>query len=76
MTRTVTIRKIPRRQARSIAAALAALTMPPASASAQTIEQKAQLCTACHGESGAGDGVMAAAVKAEFPPMDGNAQSG
>jgi len=33
-------------------------------------------CAACHGESGAGDGVMAAAVKAEFPPMDGNAQSG
>jgi cytochrome c553 len=40
------------RQARSMVAALTALTMLPASASAQTIEQKAQLCTACHGENG------------------------
>jgi cytochrome c553 len=41
-----------RRQARCIVAGLAALTMLPASAGAQTIEQKAQLCTACHGENG------------------------
>ena len=41
-----------RRQARRIVAALAALTMLPASVRAQTIEQKAQLCTACHGENG------------------------
>ncbi|HEY4408088.1 MAG TPA: c-type cytochrome [Xanthobacteraceae bacterium] len=36
-----------------IAAALAAaLAMLPASAGAQTVEQKAQVCTACHGDSG------------------------
>jgi cytochrome c553 len=41
-----------RRQARHIVVALAALTLLPASTGAQTIEQKAQLCTACHGENG------------------------
>jgi cytochrome c553 len=35
-----------------VAALAAALTMPSGSAGAQTIEQKAQVCTACHGESG------------------------
>ncbi len=39
-------------RARAIAAVLAAMAMLPGSARAQTIEQKAQLCTACHGESG------------------------
>jgi cytochrome c553 len=53
MKRTATIRETARRQARGIVAALAAaLTMLPGFAGAQTIEQKAQLCTACHGESG------------------------
>jgi cytochrome c553 len=41
-----------RRQARCIVAGLAVVTLLPASAGAQTIEQKAQLCTACHGENG------------------------
>jgi cytochrome c553 len=40
-------------RARGIAAALAAaLALLPGSVRAQTVEQKAQLCTACHGESG------------------------
>jgi cytochrome c553 len=53
MKRTVKIREIARRQACGIVAALAAaLTMLPGSAGAQTVEQKVQLCTACHGESG------------------------
>jgi cytochrome c553 len=47
------IRKTARRQACGIVTTLAAaLIMLPGSAGAQTIEQKAQLCTACHGESG------------------------
>jgi cytochrome c553 len=38
---------------RSVAAALsAALALLPASMRAQPVEQKAQLCTACHGENG------------------------
>jgi cytochrome c553 len=49
----MTIREIERRHARGILAALAAaLAVLPGPAGAQTIEQKAQLCTACHGESG------------------------
>jgi cytochrome c553 len=48
------MRKIARRQARGIlVASTMALAMPPGSAGAQTVEQKAQLCTACHGDSGA-----------------------
>jgi cytochrome c553 len=39
--------------ARGIAALAAALALMPASVPAQTVEQKAQLCTACHGENGA-----------------------
>jgi cytochrome c553 len=40
-------------RAHRIAAALAAaLALMPASMRAQTVEQKAQLCTACHGERG------------------------
>jgi cytochrome c553 len=47
-------RETARRHARGMVAALAAaLTLPPGSVGAQTIDQKAQLCTACHGESGA-----------------------
>jgi cytochrome c553 len=53
MTRTVTIRETARRHAGGFVAALAAaLTLLPGSVGAQTIEQKAQLCSACHGESG------------------------
>jgi cytochrome c553 len=49
----MTMRETARRRAGGIVAALAAaLTMLPGSVGAQTIEQKAQLCTACHGESG------------------------
>jgi hypothetical protein len=33
-------------------------------------------CATCHGEGGAGDGVMSASVKKEFPSMDGKMQSG
>jgi cytochrome c553 len=41
------------RRSRGFAAALAAaLALLPVSVRSQTIEQKAQLCTACHGESG------------------------
>ena len=54
MKQPVAIRKTVCRHARHIAAALAAaLALLPGSLAAQTIEQKAQLCTACHGESGA-----------------------
>jgi cytochrome c553 len=53
MKKTPTTRATARRQARGIVAALAAaLAMLPGTASAQAVEQKAQLCTACHGESG------------------------
>jgi cytochrome c553 len=53
MKRPVTIRKTARRPICGVVAALAgALTTPPGSAQAQTVEQKAQLCGACHGESG------------------------
>ena len=49
----MTIREIERRHARGILAALAAvLAVLPGPAGAQTIDQKAQLCSACHGESG------------------------
>jgi cytochrome c553 len=51
---TVTTRETVRRQTCGILAVLAAaLTMTPRSVQAQTIEQKTQLCSACHGESGA-----------------------
>jgi cytochrome c553 len=53
MKKTPTIPETARRQARGIVAALAAaLAMLPGTAGAQAVEQKAQLCTACHGESG------------------------
>jgi cytochrome c553 len=54
MKRTMTIRETALRHTPAIVAALAAaLVLLPGSVGAQTIEQKAQLCTACHGESGA-----------------------
>jgi cytochrome c553 len=53
MNRSVTIRDTARPHAPSLIAALAlALAALPGSAGAQTIEQRAQLCAACHGESG------------------------
>jgi cytochrome c553 len=52
MKRTVVIRDIASRHAGVIVAALTLVALPQ-SAGAQSIEQKAQLCTACHGESGA-----------------------
>src|SRR4029077_12507715 len=53
MKRSVTIRDTARRPARGIVAALAmAITALSGFVGAQTIEQKAQLCSACHGESG------------------------
>jgi cytochrome c553 len=53
MKRALTIRETACRQARGILVALAAaLTLLPGSAGAQAIEQKAQLCSACHGENG------------------------
>jgi cytochrome c553 len=53
MKRSVTIRDTARPHAPGLVAALAwALAALPGSAGAQTIEQKAQLCAACHGESG------------------------
>jgi cytochrome c553 len=48
--RSTMIRETARRHAGVVAAL--ALAMLPSSAGAQTIEQKAQLCIACHGESG------------------------
>jgi cytochrome c553 len=54
MKKTVTIRGTVRPQACGILAVLAAaLMIAPGSVQAQTIEQKAQLCSACHGENGA-----------------------
>jgi cytochrome c553 len=53
MKRSVTTRGTVRRQACGILVVLAAAPMMvPESVEAQTIEQKAQLCTACHGENG------------------------
>src|ERR1700686_506707 len=53
MTTSVTLRKATRRHAHAIVATLTiALTAPLSSAVAQTVEQKAQLCSACHGDSG------------------------
>jgi cytochrome c553 len=51
--KTMTSSENARSRGPDIAAALAAaLAMLPASAGAQTVEQKAQVCTACHGDSG------------------------
>jgi cytochrome c553 len=53
MKRTTMIRDSARLHASGILAVLMmALAALPSSAGAQTVEQKAQLCTACHGESG------------------------
>src|SRR5260370_7352498 len=52
MRKTVTIRGTVRPQARGIVVALAVALTLPGSAGAQTVEQKAQLCSACHGDSG------------------------
>jgi cytochrome c553 len=53
MKRTTMIRDSARPRASGILAALMmALAALPGSAGAQTVEQKAELCTACHGESG------------------------
>jgi cytochrome c553 len=53
MKRAATISQTARRHARVVASLATALAMLPAFAGAQTVEQKAQLCTACHGDSGA-----------------------
>jgi cytochrome c553 len=50
MKQTVLIRDAARR--RTVAALAAALMLFPGSAGAQSVDAKAQLCTACHGESG------------------------
>jgi cytochrome c553 len=53
MKRTTMIRDSARPRARSILSALMmGLAALPVSAGAQTVDQKAQLCTACHGDSG------------------------
>jgi cytochrome c553 len=53
MKRAAAIHKVALGHLHRIAAALAAaLALLPGSISAQTVEQKAQLCAACHGESG------------------------
>jgi cytochrome c553 len=53
MKRTAMIRDVARRHGRAIVSVLTmALAGPFGSAGAQTIEQKAQLCSACHGDSG------------------------
>jgi cytochrome c553 len=53
MKRTTMIRDGARLHASGILAVLMmALAALPSSAGAQTVEQKAQLCTACHGDSG------------------------
>ncbi len=51
MKQTVMFRDAARRHARVVAPATA-LTALSGPAGAQTVDQKAQLCTACHGESG------------------------
>jgi cytochrome c553 len=54
MKRTLPTRETGRRHSGGVVAALAvALTLLPGAAGAQTVEQKAQLCSTCHGESGA-----------------------
>ena len=53
MTTSATIRKVARRHAQTILTTLTiALAAPLGSALAQTVGQKAQLCSACHGENG------------------------
>jgi cytochrome c553 len=53
MIRSVTDRKATRRHAHPIVTTLTiALAALPLCARAQTVEQKAQLCSACHGDSG------------------------
>src|SRR5260370_24643884 len=52
MRKTVTIRGTVRPQARGMVVALAVQLPLPGCGGAQTVEQKAQLCSACHGESG------------------------
>jgi cytochrome c553 len=52
MRTPATVRKITRRHAYAIAATLTVLWAPLTPAIAQTAEQKAQLCSACHGDTG------------------------
>src|ERR1700722_15780703 len=52
MQRPVTIRATARQRACGAAMLAAGLALAPASAEAQTVEQKAQLCSACHGDNG------------------------
>jgi cytochrome c553 len=53
MKRTAMIRNVACPRGRAIVATLTvALAVPFSSARAQTVEQKAQLCSACHGDSG------------------------
>jgi cytochrome c553 len=51
VTTSLALHKVARQNAHAIVAALA-LTTPLTPANAQTIEQKAQLCSACHGDTG------------------------
>jgi cytochrome c553 len=53
MTTSATLRKAPRRRAHAIITTLIMTLAPPlSSAVAQTPDQKAQLCSACHGDNG------------------------
>src|ERR1700722_19540686 len=52
MQRPVTIRATARQRACGAAMLAAGLALPPASAEAQTVEQKPHLCSACHGDNG------------------------
>jgi cytochrome c553 len=53
MKRKMTRETVRQRAGGTVAALAAALAMLPGSVAAQTVEQTAQLCAACHGESGA-----------------------
>ncbi len=52
MKQTLILREAACRKACGLAMLTAALALPPASVAAQSVEQKAQLCSACHGDNG------------------------
>ena len=52
MKQTRMLRQAAGRKACGLAMLAAALALPPASVAAQSVDQKAQLCSACHGDNG------------------------
>jgi cytochrome c553 len=52
MKQTLMLRQAAGRKAGGLAMLMAALALSPASVAAQSVDQKAQLCSACHGDNG------------------------